>query len=152
MAVVSDAGVIGVVAKSGKNYASVISILNLKYGLNAKIKRTGFFGELKWDGNDYRYVYLYDIPVYSSVYIGDEIVTTGFSIVFPEGIAIGTVESFEKEQQSSFYQIKVKLNQDFKNLENVYVIDFNGKEEIKQIIDTTMKIYEFDYKNLNSIK
>jgi rod shape-determining protein MreC len=143
MAVISDAGVVGIVANSGKNYSTIVSILNLKFGINAKIKRTGFFGDLKWDGEDYRFVYLYDIPVYSSVYIGDEIVTSGFSSIFPEGINVGTVESYEKEQESSFYRIKVKLGQDFKKLENVYVIDFKGKYEIKQLQDSTIKRFQF---------
>lgn len=143
MAVISDAGIIGVVAISGNNYSTIISILNLKLGINAKIKRTGFFGDLKWDGKDYRYVYLYDIPVYSSVYTGDEIVTSGFSTIFPEGIKIGTVESFQKEQESSFYRIKVKLGQDFKNIENVYVIDFKGKYEINQLQDSTIRRFQF---------
>jgi rod shape-determining protein MreC len=143
MAVVSDAGVIGIVVNSGRNYSTVISIINLKFGINGKIKRTGYFGDIKWDGQDYRYVYLYDIPVYSSVYKGDEIVTGGLSVIFPEGIKIGTVDSFQKEKESSFYKIKVKLNQDFRNLENVYVIDFKGKDEIMQLQDSTISRFQF---------
>lgn len=143
MAVISDAGVVGVVAKSGKQYASVISLLNIRLGISAKIQRTGYFGDLKWDGGDYQFVYLYDIPFYSSLYIGDEIVTSGFSSLFPEGIPIGTVYAFEKEKESSFYKIKVKLSQDFKKIDNVYVIDFKGREEIIQLQDSTIKQFQF---------
>jgi rod shape-determining protein MreC len=143
MAVVSDAGIVGVVVNTGKHYSIVISILNMKLGISGKIKRTGYFGDIKWDGQDYRYVYLYDIPVYSSVYKGDEIVTSGFSNFFPEGIKIGTIDSFQKEQESSFYRIKVKLSQDFKNLENVYVIDFKGKDEIEELQDSTINQFQF---------
>jgi len=143
MAVVSDAGIVGVVANVSDHYSSVISLLNIKLGVNAKIKRSNFFGTLRWDREDYRYVILNDIPDHSSLYIGDEIVTGGFSSIFPEGLKIGTVQEFEKEQQNSFYKIRVKLSQDFKKLNNVYVIDYLGREERIQLEDSTAQRFKF---------
>lgn len=145
MAVVSDAGVVGIVANVSKNYASVISLLNLNLSINAKIKRTNFFGSLKWDREDYRYVYLYDIPDHSSLYVGDEVITGGFSSIFPEGIKIGTVQEFEKEKQNSFYKIKVKLSQDFKKLKHVYAVDYSGRTERLILEDSTARRFNYNY-------
>jgi len=143
MAVLSDLGIIGTVAVVGENYCTVISLLNSKLGISAKIERTDYFGSLKWDKKDYRYSILYDIPDHSSLYIGDKVVTSGYSAVFPEGLTIGTVAEFEKEKKSSFYKIKVKLSQDFKRLKHVYIVDYLGKDERLQLEDSTILKFQF---------
>ncbi|NPA68084.1 MAG: rod shape-determining protein MreC [Chlorobi bacterium] len=142
-AVVSDNGVVGITAIIGKHFTTVVSLLNTKLEISAKIKRTDFHGIAKWDGKDYRYITLYDIPVYSSLFKGDEVVTGGYSAIFPEGIKIGTVYSFEKDKQNTFYNIKVKLGQDFKKLDFVYIIDCKSKEERRQLEDSTLNLYGF---------
>jgi rod shape-determining protein MreC len=143
MAVISDNGIVGVVSVVGNNYSTVISILNSSLGISAKLERTGFYGTLKWDEEDYRYSILYDIPDHSSVYVGDKIVSSGYSAIFPEGIPIGTVASYEKIKETSFYRIKVKLSQDLKNLNHVYLIDYFGRDEQIKIQDSTILKYQF---------
>ena len=141
MAVISNAGVVGIVINTSNNYCTAISLLNSKLSINAKVKRTNFFGTLYWNGESYKYTTLSDIPDHTTLYKGDEIVTAGFSTIFPEGITIGTVQSFEK--LGSFYKIKVKLSQDFNKLRNVYIIDYLEKEEIMQLEDSTYLRYQF---------
>ncbi len=141
MAVISDDGIVGIVANVSKHYCSVVSLLNNKIQISAKIKRTNYFGSLKWDGGNYRFSTLYDIPDHTSLYKGDEIVTSGYSLIFPKDIIIGTVDNYTK--QGSFYKIKVKLSQDFNNLNNVYIVDFIHKYEIEQLEDSTYLRYQF---------
>lgn len=143
MAVLSDAGIVGIVAVAGKNYCTVISLLNSKLGISSKIERTNYYGSLMWDENNYRYSTLYDIPDHSSLYIGDKVVTSGYSAIFPEGLTIGTVAEFEKEKESSFYKIKIKLSQDFKKLKYVYIVDYLGKDERTQLEDSTLLRFRF---------
>ncbi len=142
-AVVSDNGIVGVTGIVGNHYSTVISLLNTRLEISAKVKRTNYHGILKWDGKDYRYAILYDIPEYSSLFKGDEIVTSGYSAIFPENLKIGTVFSFEKDKQSTFYNIKVKLSQDFKKLDYVYIIDYRGRKERIQTEDSTIFRYQF---------
>ena len=54
--------------------------------------------------------------------IGDTIITSGYSTIFPEGAFIGTINKFEQKQGSNFYDISVKLSTNFKTLSYVYVI------------------------------
>ncbi|MCF6183572.1 MAG: rod shape-determining protein MreC [Bacteroidales bacterium] len=144
MAVVSDEGIVGITAIIGKRYTTVISVLNSKLGISAKIKRTGFHGIIKWDEKNPEYVLLTDIPVYTSLYKGDEVVTGGYSAIFPEGMKIGTVSEFKKDKQSTFFIIKVKLSQDFRKLNNVYLVDYKGRKERIQIEDSTFARYRFN--------
>jgi rod shape-determining protein MreC len=130
MGVINSLGIIGVVDKTSTNYATVVSILNMKSQINAKLKKSNHFGSLTWDGKSTGFVQLKDVPRLASVRKGDTIVTGGQSVIFPEGINIGTVETVYKEEQTSFYVIKVKLFNDMTNLGHVYIIKSKDREEL----------------------
>lgn len=129
MGVISNKGVVGIVKNVSDNYSTVISIINTRLKISAKLKESGFFGSLEWDGTSYQHVYLLDIPRHANVNVGDLVVTSGYSSIFPEGILMGNVEKVELEKGASFYRIKVKLSVDFKNLSFVEVIDHNSRNE-----------------------
>ncbi len=129
MGVISAKGVVGIIKDVSEHYSSVISLLNTRLKISAKLKGKGFFGALGWDGDDYRYAWLNEIPIHASVSVGDLVVTSGYSAIFPEGILIGTVEEVEKDKGESFYRIKVKLSVDFKDLSFVEVISNNMRDE-----------------------
>ena len=50
MGVVSNKGIIGITDRVSKNYSRVISVLNTKLNLNAKLKKSNHFGILNWNG------------------------------------------------------------------------------------------------------
>lgn len=128
MAVVNSKGIIGTTNSVSRNYATVISILNNYSLINAKIKNNNHFGTLSWDGKDYKTVQLNDIPRQAIIKIGDTIVTGGKSIIFPEGILIGTIKDFEQNQL-----INITLFNDMSTIGNVQVINNLHKEEIQQL-------------------
>ena len=128
MAVCSSEGVVGIIEKVSNRYARVLPLINTNLRISAKIKKNGYYGSLQWDGDDYRYSYLNDIPFHVDTEVGDTIVTSGFSSIFPEGEMIGFVESVNKET-ANFLTIKVKLATDFKRISDVYIIANPRKEE-----------------------
>ena len=132
MAVCSSEGVIGIVEKVSKHYAKVLPLINTNLRVSAKIKKNGYYGSLQWDGVDYRYSYLNDIPFHVNVEVGDTIVTSGFSTIFPESELIGFVKSVNRET-ANFISIKVKLATDFKKILDVYVIAHTKREEQHQL-------------------
>jgi len=121
MAVVSDGTIVGVVKGVSENFATVISLLNLDFKISAKVKKNGYFGSLSWDGKDYHTAILNEIPLHADVQVGDSIITSGFSSIYPEGILIGYIDKFE-EKGGSFYTIYVRLSTDFKQLNYVNII------------------------------
>lgn len=82
-----------------------------------------------WDGLDYRYCLLKDIPTHAKIKPGDTVVTSELSGIFPEGIMVGTVESYERKHGESFFTVTVKLSADLKKVNHVYVIDNKFKAE-----------------------
>ena len=128
MAVCTPEGIVGLIQDLSDHFAVVIPLINVDSRISAKIKKNNYYGSLQWDGNDYAYSYLNDIPYHVEVNAGDTIVTSGLSKIFPEGIVVGYVESVDKET-ANFLKIKVKLAVDFKRINHVYVILNNKKNE-----------------------
>ncbi len=131
--IINSEGVVGLITNVSESYSMGFSILNKRWGVSAKHKKSGTFGPISWDGNDYRYANLTGIPFHVQLAIGDTIVTSSYSSVFPEGILLGTVYEFEQPSGENYYNIVIKLAVDFKALSFVEVIDNLKKEEIKSL-------------------
>ncbi len=133
MGVITDKGVVGIVNHVSDHYCTVMSLLHKETNVSAMIKRNHFFGSLKWEGNNPDYAYLNEIDKTVPVKVGDTIVTTAFSAVFPANIMIGKVAATLTEPGSPFFKIKVKLSMRFSNLSHVYIVNNLLKEEQLQL-------------------
>ena len=130
MGVINSAGIVGIVDKTSENYATILSILNRKSQINAKIKKTNHFGSLIWDGKNTGFVQLIDVPRLAAIRKGDTIVTGGQSVIFPENINIGTIDKIYIDNQTNYYTLNVNLFNDMTNLGHVYIIKSKNREEI----------------------
>lgn len=129
MAVINSDGIVGIVKDASKNFSSCMSILHKDVRINCELKKDHSFGTLMWDGADYRYCQLSGIPTSSIIKKGDTVITSSLSGIFPSGIMVGKVESWERKQNESFYTVQVSMNVDFKKVNHVYVINFKYKQE-----------------------
>lgn len=128
-AIVNSEGIVGVIKDVSANFSTAISILHKDQKVICKVKKDGSYGPLSWDGTDYRYATLTDIPTHIKLVPGDTITTSALSDIFPEGVMVGVMESFERKQGDAFYTLKVRLSCDFKKLNHVYVVKNNYKAE-----------------------
>lgn len=129
MGVVNGSGVVGIVYLTSAHYSIVIPVLNSKSSISCKIKSSDYFGFLKWDGGASEYAYVKDMPRHSLFSLGDTIVTSGHSAVFPSGIPVGTVDDIADSHDGLSYLLRVKLFTDFARLNDVRVIAQKGQEE-----------------------
>lgn len=132
MGVVNSKGIIGITKNVSSNYATVISILNKNFLVNAKLKNDNHFGTLSWDGKDYKKVQLNDLPRETEVSIGDTIITGGRSTIFPEGILVGTVTGYDSNPNTS-KSLEIELFNDMSALGHIQVISNLHTEEIKTL-------------------
>jgi rod shape-determining protein MreC len=130
MGVINSLGIVGIIDNTSNNYATVISILNIKSQINAKLKKSNHFGSLTWDGKNAGFVQLTDVPRLASIRKGDTIVTGGQSVIFPEDINIGTIDRIYINNQNNYYTLDVKLFNDMTNLGHVYILKSKNREEI----------------------
>jgi len=139
MGVMNARGIVGQVISVTDNYSAAISVLHKDFKVSAKFRKNDFFGNLHWDGVNSTTGTLKDIPKHVPVKVGDTLVTSGFSQLFPRNIMIGTVKSVKMEPDKDFLEISVKLSTDFGNLNYVYVVNNIRKEEIQLLDSITAK-------------
>lgn len=129
MGIINSAGVVGIIKNIGQKYTSAMSLLHIDCRVSASLKYENYFGTITWKGRDITSLSLDGIPKYASISVGDSIVTNGYSTIFPEGILVGTVSSFELDRSGDFYKIEVLPAVDFGKLSSVYVIKNKDAEE-----------------------
>jgi rod shape-determining protein MreC len=139
MGVINSLGIVGVIENTSTNYSTVLSILNTSRPLNAKIKKSGHYGSLTWNGKSTGFVQLTDVPRLATVKKGDTIVTGGLSNIFPENINIGTIEKVYTDNETNFYTLDIKLFNDMTSLGYVYVIKNKDTPEINKLEKKTAK-------------
>lgn len=139
MGVVSPQGIVGTVVNVSENYSSVMTLLHTQYKVVVKLKNGGDRGTVEWDGVSPAYVTLKDIPKSAKVQIGDSVVTSPTSSLFPGNIMVGTVDEVMDDKSTNFYTLKLKPATDFYNIEYVYVISNAQREEQQRMEDSTHK-------------
>lgn len=133
MGVVGVDGVIGVVYKCTDHYSLVMPLLNGKSSLSCKVLGSGSIGYLRWSGGDPRYAMLHDFPRYSSVGVGDTIVTSGSSSFFPEGLMVGVVEELYPSSEGLYVILKVALSTQFSKLEHAFILRRMDADELNAL-------------------
>ncbi|MDO9040354.1 MAG: rod shape-determining protein MreC [Bacteroidota bacterium] len=133
MGIIDASGIVGVITDVSPNYSTGLSLLNRRLSVPAKITKNNYFGSLVWDGENYNTADLREIPFHIIVNVGDTVVTSGYSNVFPEGIMIGTIKKFDVESGTNFYNIKVELSTNFKTLKYVEVVQNTKRTELKNL-------------------
>ena len=129
MAVISVAGIVGVVGWVSPNFSRVIPVLNPSYHPSCMIKNTRVAGSLFWDAKDPRYVHFSGFPSHATYAIGDTIVTSGYSETFPEGVPVGVVEDTFTRKNEMDNSLKVRLFTDLSILKEVFIIYNPLREE-----------------------
>jgi len=138
MGVYNANGIVGQVINVTDNYAAVMSVLSKDFKVSAKLKKSEYFGNMHWDGINSTTATLEEIPKHVPVKVGDTIVTSGFSELFPRNIMIGTVKKIKTEADKNFLNITVSLSTDFGNLSYVYVVKNLRRDEL-QTLDSLSK-------------
>lgn len=132
MALISTDGIVGYVIECSDHFSVAMSVLNVNFRTSGKIKGDDFFGSIYWDGMTYDEVVLSELPKYSQFEIGDTVVTTNYSYIFPPDQVIGTIISSELIN-ATFYEVRVKLAADMSRLNLLLAVKYQYKEELKTL-------------------
>lgn len=131
MAVITPAGVVGRVIDAGNSTSRVLLDTDPRSNIDIVIQRTRIKGVVEGSGNDS--LYLKYIRQLEDVRVGDEIVTSGLSGIYPKGLMVGTVAKIEKGADNFFNVIEVKPSVDIsRKLEEVLVVTDAGGAELEK--------------------
>lgn len=116
MGIIGPNGIVGVIFETSEDFSSGISLLNIRQSVSAKLKNNNELGTLIWDGTSPLFGKLDAVENYVPIAIGDSIITSGFSHIFPGGENIGVVEEFKTVPGKTSWNIKVRFNTNFSQL------------------------------------
>ena len=112
----SEKGVVGRVDNVGQAYAKIILITDINSKIPVMVERNRVRGILSGDNTTVPKMIF--IPLEAEVQVGDRIVTSGVSGVFPAGLPVGQVVEIGKNQ------VKVRPFSSLERLEYVKIVDY----------------------------
>jgi rod shape-determining protein MreC len=124
MGVISNSGVVGKIVLVGEHISIVQSLLHKDSRVSAMLANNKEIGYLEWgDDLDPHKGLLVDVSNTAQPRVGEAVVTSQLSSLFPAGIAIGKVSKLNAKGAGFFLNMEVALAVDFSKLEYVYVIN-----------------------------
>ncbi|MDO4726971.1 MAG: rod shape-determining protein MreC [Porphyromonadaceae bacterium] len=131
--VVSNGKVVGVIQYVSDHYSAALLIISSKIKLSGKIKNDGYLCTVVRDNLSTSKANIEDIPYHIDIKIGDTIVTSGFSTIFPENYIIGTIAKITSNPSTASNDLKIDYVTDFIRVNYVEIIAPKDIEEINQI-------------------
>lgn len=133
MALFNSEGIVGYVKYSSDNFSVAVSVLNLRdFRTSGKFVRDNSAGSIRWDGVSYRDVVMEEISSHTPIELGDTVVTTQYSNIFPEGIPIGVVREVTKGR-NELLVARLELLADFSTLNYLYAVSLDGQREREEL-------------------
>ena len=137
MGVVCGNGIVGVTYLASDHYTVVIPVLNSRSSrISCAIRDRGYFGVLRWYGQESGYAYVEDIPRHARFKKGEWVETNGFSSIFPPGVLVGQIVEVYNSRDGLSYKLKVRLSTDFGRLRDVLVITDRSIEERMRLMQS----------------
>lgn len=120
MIVINEDGLIGKIVSVSDYTSRVLLILDPGNTVSVKIKRNNLIGVLKGNG-DGTCNLLY-IPSGSDVEIGDIVITSEASELYPSGIVVGKISDIKGKPGETFLNIKVNPSVNFSSIYYLWII------------------------------
>ena len=119
-AVLTPKGIIGKTIESGDKASIVQLITDTNFRLSVRVLPSGATGILRIvKGNTAQ---IREVQKNVSINIGDKVVTSGFSDIYPSGLPVGFVEGVYEDRSSFQKMVNVTLPNDMSAFQYVFVI------------------------------
>lgn len=133
MGVIDSHGVVGVVQNVSDHFSVIISALSTKLQISGKLKKQQHLCPVYWDGFSPYRGKVDNIPTHVTAELGDSIVTSGYSAIFPENILIGVITKIDNNTITAWNNLEIKYAVDFSSVNFVNVIAYKHQKEQQQI-------------------
>jgi rod shape-determining protein MreC len=120
MPIVTDAGLVGRVVLTSAHYSIGQILFNKDFRASAVVERGRVDGILQWEGGDV--LSLKNVAKTLDVSVGDAVITSEFSVLYPPGIKIGVISKTSGAPGALFQTVEVMPSVDLARVEQVFVI------------------------------
>lgn len=120
MPVITPNGLVGQVVEVSRNSSKVKLLIDPESSVAAANQRSRDFGVVT--GSPSNRLYMKYVAAEGDMRVGDQVVTSQISTIFPSEIPIGKVVKASKREHDLFYFIELKPAAQFSKLEEVFIV------------------------------
>ncbi len=136
MAVITPTGeMLGYIAAASSHYSAALSVLSSSFTTSGKIKDGANYGSIRWTGESRYRVSMSELSKYEPIEVGDTVVSTGFSQIFPRGVTIGSVASFSFNEMQTAYEVEIDLAAQITAIDYVLIVAHRDQGEINELLE-----------------
>ncbi len=136
MAAITPTGeMVGYVEACTDRYSAVLSILSDSFTTSGKVKGGSNYGSVSWNRGSRYGVSMSELSKYEAIEVGDTIVSTGFSQIFPGGVTIGRVASFEFNEMRTAYNVEIDLAAHITAVDYLLLVGNNNQSEVEELMN-----------------
>jgi rod shape-determining protein MreC len=121
-AVVAPEGLIGRISSMGKDESSVALLSDPAVAVACEVVPSGARGTVRFRVEERPALYLFHVPLTDTVRVGDVVVTSGASTLFPEGLPVGFVARLGRDPDGLLQEIEVRPAAPLTRLREVFVV------------------------------
>ncbi|MBR5507620.1 MAG: rod shape-determining protein MreC [Clostridia bacterium] len=123
-AVITESGLVGYVSSVGRNWAKVVTVIDVSSSVGAKVDRIDEYCVVKGDADLYSrgFCSMNYVTTQSKISVGDILTTSGEGGVFPKGIIIGKINDISSNTNGLSLDATVEPAVDFSSVSEVFVI------------------------------
>lgn len=127
MPIITEKGFVGKIYLVGEENSLVQLMTDINFRVSALILRSRSTGIVSWKSGDV--FAMSNVPKSFDVAVGDTIITSGYSQMYPPRVPIGFVSQVSDDIPGMFKDIELKAFVDFSSIEEVFVIISEIKPE-----------------------
>jgi rod shape-determining protein MreC len=132
--VICNEGIVGIVVNVTDHFADIQSVLHKRTQVSAMLADTHDLGNFLWSDNlDPRLGLLVDVSNNVKPRIGQKVVTSTLSDLYPAGIPIGKISDLHAKEGGLFLNMNIALSVDYSKLNYVYIVNNKMALEQKQV-------------------
>jgi rod shape-determining protein MreC len=131
-----DIFLIGKTTEVNASAAKVKLITAADCNIGIALKYSGYIGILRGNGSWNQYCIAEYIPVEADTYVGEEVITSGESDIFPPGLLIGKVVGIGRPVTEEFFKkLYVKTEFSYARTKDVFIMDWKPRADIGKLIE-----------------
>ena len=119
-AVLTPEGIVGKTIEVGNKSSIVQFISDNNFRLSVRVLPSGAVGILRWHKNNM--CKIFEIQKNVEINIGDRVITSGFSKIYPPKLPVGVVSGVYDERGSYQKVVNVEIQSDIESIQNVFIV------------------------------
>ncbi len=136
MGVISANGIVGIIHNVSEHFSVVRSVLTENINIDVIVASNGIPGILKWNGLNAKIGSIASISNDLPIKKWSKIITSGGSGLFPRGLTVGKIKEYKMVEGKPLWDVSIYYSEDYRKIQNVYVIKNLLLKEQKKIEST----------------